>query len=92
MTCGVLLGRRLGVKVLLKVGKKQEEKPVNPDTKVLIKATGEVGYVVKEDGDFYYLRIPQTDWPFPVYAYVNKKGVKRAKINKQPTDIEEAPF
>jgi hypothetical protein len=51
-----------------------------------------VGYVVKEDGDFYYLRIPQTDWPFPVYAYVNKKGVKRAKINKQPTDIEEAPF
>ena len=39
----------------MKVGKQQEEKPVNPDTKVLIKDTGEVGYFVKEDGDFYYL-------------------------------------
>ncbi len=70
----------------------QEEKPVNPDTKVLIKDTGEVGYFVKEDGDFYYLRIPQTDWPFPVYAYVNKKRVKRFKVSNEPTDIEEAPF
>jgi hypothetical protein len=74
------------------VGKKQEEKPVSPDTKVIVKATGEVGYIVKEDGDFYYLRIPQETWPFPVYAYVNKKSVKRAKIKKEPTDIEEAPF
>ena len=74
------------------VGKKREEKPVHPDTKVIVKATGEVGYVVKEDGDFYYLRIPQETWPFPVYAYVKKKAVKRAKIDNQPTDIEEAPF
>ena len=80
------------MKVFMKVGKKQEEKPVNPDTKVIIKDTGEVGYVIKDDGDFYYLRIPQTNWPFPVYAYVNKKSVKRAKISKEPTDIEEAPF
>lgn len=80
------------MKVFMKVGKKQEEKLVSPDTKVIIKDTGEVGYVIKDDGDFYYLRIPQTDWPFPVYAYVNKKAVKRAKISKEPTDIEEAPF
>ena len=65
---------------------------MQPDTKVLIKDTGEVGYLVKEDGDFYYLRIPQKDWPFPVYAYVNKKRVKRLKVSKEPTDIEEAPF
>jgi hypothetical protein len=68
------------------------EGQMNPDTKVIVKATGEVGYVVREDGDFYYLRIPQETWPFPVYAYVNKKAVKRAKIKKEPTDIEEAPF
>ncbi len=80
------------MKVFMMVGKKQEEKPVSPDTKVIVKATGEVGYIVKEDGDFYYLRIPQETWPFPVYAYVNKKSVKRAKIKKEPTDIEEAPF
>lgn len=80
------------MKVFMKVGKQQEEKSVNPDTKVLIKDTGEVGYFIKEDGDFYYLRIPQTDWPFPVYAYVNKKRVKRLKVNKEPPDIEEAPF
>ena len=65
---------------------------MNPDTKVIVKATGEVGYVVREDGDFYYLRIPQETWPFPVYAYVNKKAVTRAKIKNEPTDIEEAPF
>ena len=80
------------MKVLLMVGNKQEEKPVNPDTKVLIKDTGEVGYFIKEDGDFYYLRIPQEKWPFPVYAYVNKKRVKRFKVSKEPPDIEEAPF
>ena len=80
------------MKVFLMVGNKQEEKPVNPDTKVLIKDTGEVGYFVKEDGDFYYLRIPHTDWQFPVYAYVNKKRVKRFKVSKEPPDIEEAPF
>ena len=80
------------MKVFMKVGKQQEEKSVSPDTKVLIKDTGEVGYFVKEDGDFYYLRIPQTDWPFPVYAYVNKKRVKRFRVSKEPTDIEEAPF
>lgn len=65
---------------------------MQPDTKVIVKDTGEVGYVVREEGDFYYLRMPQPDWPFPVYAFVNKKSVKRAKINKQPTDVEEAPF
>ncbi len=65
---------------------------MNPDTKVIVKDTGEVGYVVREEGDFYYLRMPQTDWPFPVYAFVNKKSVKQEKINKQPTDVEEAPF
>jgi hypothetical protein len=92
MTCGVSLGRKLGVKVFMKVGEKQEEKLVSPDTKVIIKDTGEVGYVIKDDGDFYYLRVPQTNWPFPIYTYVNKKRVKRAKISKEPTDIEEAPF
>ena len=65
---------------------------MQPDTKVIVKDTGEVGYVVREEGDFYYLRIPQETWPFPVYAFVNKKAVKRAKANKQPTDVEEAPF
>ena len=80
------------MKVFLMVGNRQEEKLVNPDTKVLIKDTGEVGYFVKEDGDFYYLRIPQEKWPFPVYVYVNKKRVKRLKVNKEPPDIEEAPF
>jgi hypothetical protein len=65
---------------------------MNTDTKVIVKDTGEVGYVVREEGDFYYLRMPQTDWPFPVYAFVNKKAVKRSKVNKQPTDVEEAPF
>lgn len=68
------------------------DRQMNPDTKVIVKDTGEVGYVVREEGDFYYLRMPQTDWPFPVYAFVNKKAVKRAKVNKQPTDVEEAPF
>ena len=55
------------MKVFLMVGNKQEEKPVNPDTKVIVKATGEVGYVVREEGDFYYLRMPQTDWNHSYY-------------------------
>lgn len=88
-TCGVSPGRRLGLKDFKQDGRQTK---MQPDTKVIVKATGEVGYVIKDDGDFYYLRIPQTDWPFPTYAYVNKKAVKRAKISKEPADIEEAPF
>ena len=65
---------------------------MNPDTKVLIKDTGEVGYFVKEDGDSLCLRVPRDDWPFPDYVYLDKKQVKRAVVRREPIDVEEAPF
>ena len=84
------------MKVLLKVGKQQEEKPVNPDTKVKIKSTGEIGYVVKVDEDgFVCLRIPATNgWPFPHYVFLPRAQLQVVKRDKQEDlqDIEEAPF
>lgn len=65
---------------------------MNPDTKVIIKATGKIGYVVKEDGDSLCLRVPRDDWPFPDYVYLDKKQVKRAVVRREPVDVEEAPF
>ena len=84
------------MKVLLKVGKKQEEKSVNPDTKVKIKSTGEIGYVVKVDEDgFVCLRIPATNgWPFPHYVFLPRAQLQVVKRDKHEDlqDIEEAPF
>ena len=84
------------MKGLLKAGKKQEEKPVHPDTKVKIKSTGEIGYVVKVDEDgFVCLRVPADNgWPFPHYVFLPRKQlqvVKRDK-NEELQDVEEAPF
>jgi len=67
---------------------------MQPDTRVRIKSTGEIGYVVKEDDDgMLCIRIPADNgWPFPHYAFINRKDVVLAKVSKQPTDIEEALF
>ena len=67
---------------------------MQPDTRVRIKSTGEIGYVVKEDDDgMLCIRIPaDSGWPFPHYAFINRKDVVLAKVSKQPNDIEEAPF
>jgi len=96
MTCGVSLGRRLGVKVFMMVGKKQGEKSVSPDTKVKIKSTGEIGYVVKVDEDgFVCLRVPSTNgWPFPHYVFLPRNQIQIIKREKNHNlqDVEEAPF
>lgn len=65
---------------------------MQPDTKVIIKATGKVGYVVSEDGDSLCVRVPCEIWPFPHYVYLDRKQVKRATVRREPTDMEEAPF
>ena len=65
---------------------------MQPDTKVIIKATGKVGYVVSEDGDSLCLRVPHENWPFPDYVYLDRKQVKRAVVRREPVDVEEAPF
>lgn len=70
---------------------------MQPDTRVRIKSTGEIGYVVKEEpNDMLYIRIPSdTDWPFPHYAFIRRKDVVMVRVVKQSDsllDIEEAPF
>jgi hypothetical protein len=96
ITYGVSVGRKLGMKVFVKVGKQQEEKHVNPDTKVKIKSTGEIGYVVKVDEDgFVCLRVPSTNgWPFPHYVFLprNQMQVVKRDKNHDLQDVEEAPF
>jgi hypothetical protein len=72
------------------------EAHMQPDTRVRIKNTGEIGYVVQEEpNDMLYIRIPSdNNWPFPSYAYLKRKAVVLVKVvkNQTPTDIEEAPF
>ena len=67
---------------------------MQPDTKLRIKSTGEIGYLVKEDSDgMLCVRIPaDNDWPFPHYAFINRKDVSIVKNSKQLNDVEEAPF
>jgi len=69
------------------VGKQQEEKSVNPDTKVKIKSTGEIGYVVKVMRiGFVCLRIPSTNgWPFPHYVFLPRKQLQVVKRDKMRT-------
>ena len=84
------------MKVFVKVGKQQEEKSVNSDTKMKIKSTGEIGYVVKVDEDgFVCLRIPATNgWPFPHYVFLPRNQIQIIKREKNHNlqDVEEAPF
>ena len=67
---------------------------MQPDTRVRVKSTGEVGYVVKEDEDgMLCIRIPADNgWPFPHYAFIRRKDVVLVRAVKQPLDFEEAPF
>jgi hypothetical protein len=69
---------------------------MQPDTRVRIKSTKEIGYVVKEDEDgMLCIRIPSdNNWPFPHYAFINRRDVVMVRVAKQPdlSDIEEAPF
>lgn len=69
---------------------------MHPDTRVRIKSTGEIGYVVKEaDNNMLYIRIPSDDgWPFPHYAFIPRRDVVMIRVVKSraPLDIEEAPF
>ena len=69
---------------------------MQPDTRVKLKSTGEIGYVVKEDEDgMLCIRIPSdNNWPFPHYAFINRRDVARVAVSKKPdlSDIEEAPF
>ena len=69
---------------------------MQPDTRVRIKSTKEIGYVVKEDEDgMLCIRIPSDNgWPFPHYAFINRKDVVLVRVAKKPdlTDMEEAPF
>jgi len=78
--------------------RKQSEQGVTmqPDTRVRVKSTGEIGYVVKEDEDgMLCIRIPSdNNWPFPHYAFISKRDVVMVRVAKSaaPLDIEEAPF
>ena len=69
---------------------------MQPDTRVRLKSTGEIGCVVKEDEDgLLCIRIPADNgWPFPHYAFIRRKDVVLVRAAKQPdlTDMEEAPF
>ena len=69
---------------------------MQPDTRIRVKGTNEIGYVVREEpNDMLYIRIPSdTGWPFPTYAYIRRKDVVLVRTVKQhaPVDIEEAPF
>ena len=67
---------------------------MQPDTRVRIKSTGEIGYLVKEDGDgMLCVRIPADNgWPFPHYAFINRKDVSIVRNSSQLNDVEEAPF
>ena len=67
---------------------------MQPDTKVRLKSTGQIGYVVKEDEDgMLCVRIPSdNNWPFPNYIFIRRKGVTLAKVSNQTSDIEESPF
>lgn len=69
---------------------------MTPDTRVRIKSTGKIGYVVKEDEDgMLCIRIPSdNNWPFPHYAFISKRDVVMVRVAKSaaPLDIEEAPF
>ena len=61
--------------------------------KMRIKATGEIGYLIKEDGDMVYLRVPADNgWPFPHYVYVKRKDVTLVREKEDLSDIEEALF
>ena len=58
--------------------------------KVKIKSTSEIGYVVKEDGDMLYLRIPSDrGFPFSNYAYIHKNRTTPVKTEKKPDLLEE---
>lgn len=69
---------------------------MQPDTKVKIKSTGEIGYVVKVDEDgFVCLRVPSTNgWPFPHYVFLPRNQIQVVKREKNHNlqDVEEAPF
>lgn len=67
---------------------------MQPDTKVRLKSTGQIGYVVKEDEDgMLCVRIPSdSNWPFPNYIFIRRKDVTLAKVSNQTSDIEESPF
>ena len=69
---------------------------MQPDTRVRVKSTGEIGYVVNEDEDgMLCIRIPSdNNWPFPHYAFISKRDVVMVRVAKSavPLDIEEAPF
>jgi hypothetical protein len=80
------------MKVFLMVGNRQEEKPVNPDTKVRIKATGRIGFTIKEEDGMVWLRVPRTDWPFPDYVCAPRNQLAIVREKKEPPTLEEAPF
>jgi hypothetical protein len=69
---------------------------MQPDTRVRIKSTKEIGYVVKEDEDgMLCIRIPSdNNWPFPHYAFINRRDVVLVRVakNSDLSDVEEAPF
>lgn len=67
---------------------------MQPDTKVRLKSTGQIGYVVKEDEDgVLCVRIPSdNNWPFPNYIFIRRKDVTLVKVSNQTSDIEESPF
>ena len=80
------------MKVFMMVGKKQEEKFVSPDTKVRIKPTGKIGFIIKEEDGMVWLRVPRTDWPFPDYVCAPRNQLAIVREKKEPPTLEEAPF
>lgn len=80
------------MKVFMMVGKKQEEKSVSPDTKVRIKPTGRIGFIIKEEDGMVWLRVPRTDWPFPDYVCAPRNQLAIVRGKKEPPTLEEAPF
>ena len=80
------------MKVFMMVGKKQEEKSVSPDTKVRIKPTGKIGFIIKEEDGMVWLRVPRTDWPFPDYVCAPRNQLAIVRGKKEPPTLEEAPF
>lgn len=80
------------MKVFMMVGKKQGEKSVSPDTKVRIKPTGKIGFIIKEEDGMVWLRVPRTDWPFPDYVCAPRNQLAIVRGKKEPPTLEEAPF
>jgi len=66
---------------------------MQPDTKVRIKPTGQIGFTVNEENGMVCVRVPRTDgWPFPDYVYAPRKQVAMVREKKEPPTLEEAPF